>query len=155
VAKQYPSLQLVEETIEKQLNNQSNHIDSLDTKAGIVFGFLAVTLASAAGAKDFFEAAGRYNTLKIGTAAVFVGFLLTVAASAVREYRRDPNPRALREQYPSQPEESTRFALADGYVVSFEANRAKISQKVLLLQLSLVLASVGGAAFAIHLIFRL
>lgn len=155
VAQQYPSLQLIDETIEKQLDNQISHIDSLDTKAGILFGFLAVTLGTAAGSKDFFEAVGRYNALKIATVAVVFGFLLTIGAFSVREYRRDPNPRALREQYPNQPEDTTRFALADAYVVSFELNLAKISQKVRLLQATLLLSAIGGIAFAVHLIFQL
>jgi hypothetical protein len=51
-------------TIEKQLDNQISHIDSLDTKAGTLFGFLAVTLATGAGTKDFVEAAKSYNALK-------------------------------------------------------------------------------------------
>ena len=151
----YPSLQLVEETVAKQLDNQADHIDSLDTKAGILFGFLAVTLGSAAGSKDFFEAAGRYNALKVATLAVLAGFLSSIAAFAARQYRRDPSPRALREQYPNQPEDATRFALADAYVDSFEMNQARIEQKVKLLQLTLVLAAIGGIALALHVIFEL
>jgi hypothetical protein len=154
-AQPYPSLLLVEETVAKQLDNQADHIDSLDTKAGILFGFLAVTLGSAAGSKDFFEAAGRYNALKVATLAVLAGFLLSIAAFTVRQYRRDPSPRALREQYPNQPEDVTRFALADAYVDSFEANQARIDQKVTLLQLTLALAAIGGVALSVHLMFRL
>src|SRR5438034_6639717 len=58
-------------TIEKQLDNQIRHIDSLEPKAGILRGFLAVTLATAAGTKDFAEAAKSYNTLKVAVAAIF------------------------------------------------------------------------------------
>src|SRR2546426_11053941 len=39
----------------------ASHIDSLDTKAGILSGFLAVTVATAAGTKDFVEAAKSYG----------------------------------------------------------------------------------------------
>jgi preprotein translocase subunit SecG len=152
VAQQYPSLQLVEETIEKQLDNQISHIDSLDTKAGILFGFLAVTLGSAAGSKDFFEAAKTYNALKIAVGAIFIAFLLTLVAFAVREYRRDPNPRQLRQKYPSKSEETTRFALSDAYIDSFEANITKINRKVQAIRATLVLAGIGGLAFAVHLI---
>ena len=67
----------------------------------------------------------------------------------------DPSPRALREQYPNQPEDATRFALADAYVDSFEMNQARIEQKVKLLQLTLVLAAIGGIALALHVIFEL
>jgi len=154
VANKYPSLQLVEEAIEKQLNNQISHFDSVDTKAGIVFGFLAITLGTAAGSRDFFVAAGQYNALKVATGAILLGFLLTIGAFAVRAIRRDPNPRGLREQYPNQPEETTRLALADAFVVSFEANQDTITQKVVLLQASLFFAAVGGIAVAVHLIVR-
>jgi hypothetical protein len=154
VAQQYPSLQLVEETIEKQLDNQISHIDSLDTKAGILFGFLAVTLATSAGTKDFFEAAKAYNALKVAVGAVFLAFCLTLVAFAVREYRRDPNPRQLRELYPSAPEDRTRFDLSDAYVVSFEANLGKITAKVRAIQGTLALAAIGGLAFASHVIFQ-
>jgi hypothetical protein len=153
VAQQYPSLQLVEEAIERQLDNQIKHIDSLDTKAGVLFGFLAVTLATAAGGKDFVEAAKRSNALKVAVGAIFLAFVLTLVAFAVREYRRDPNPRQLRQLYPSAPEERTRFDLADAYVVSFEQNIGKITAKVQAIRATLILAGIGGVAFASHVIF--
>jgi len=148
----YPSLQLVEETVEKQLDNQIGHIDALDTKAGILFGFLAVALATAASSKDFVEAAKASYALKVAVGAIFVAFLLTLVAFAIREYRRDPNPRQLRELYPSAPEDRTRFDLADAYVVSFESNVGKISVKVGTLRATLFLAGVGGLGFAAHVV---
>lgn len=150
----YPSLQLVEESIEKQLDNQISHIDALDTKVAIVFGFLSVTLGSAAGSKDFFEAVGRYTALKVATAAVLIGFLFAIWAFNVQNYRRDPKPRGLREEYPNQSEERTLFALTDGYVVSFEQNVRGIGKKVLRLRLTFAAVAITGIAIAVHLVFR-
>jgi hypothetical protein len=154
VEQQFPSLDLVQETIEKQLDNQISHIDALDTKVAILFGFLSVTLASAAGSKDFFEAVTRFNALKGAIAAILVGFLFSIWAFNVQNYRRDPKPRGLREQYPNQVEQTTRFALADGHVISFEENLRLIAKKVFRLRVSLTMAAIGGFAVAAHLILQ-
>jgi len=149
----YPSLKLVEETIEKQLDSQIKHIDSLDTKTGVLLGFLAVALASVLASKDVAEVVAKSNLLKVAVAAFLIAFLLALAAFAVREYRRDPNPRQLRLLYPAQPEERTRFDLSDSYVVSFEHNASKLESKVRLLRGAITLAGLDGLGFASHTIF--
>jgi hypothetical protein len=86
VAAPDPSLQLVEETIEKQLDAQIGHIDALDTKAGILLGFLAVTLASVIANKDVAEIVGKSTLVKCAVGAILLAFLLSMAAFAIREY---------------------------------------------------------------------
>jgi Na+/melibiose symporter-like transporter len=145
----YPSLALVERTIEKQLDAQFSHVESLDTKAGLLLGFLAVSLAALVPTGQF-KAATIWLTVAV--VAAVVALLLCLVSLGRRHLRRDPRPRALRELYPSAPKTETLFALADSYVVSYEMNQRLIAWKVSALRLALAAIAVAVIGLGLHLL---
>ena len=146
---EYPSLALVTRTIEKQLDAQFSHAEGLDTKAGILLGFLAVSLAALVPTGQF-KAATVWLTVAV--VAAVVALLLCLASLGRRHLRRDPKPRPLRELYPSATETVTLFALADSYVTSYEKNRGLVFFKVVTFRLALVAIAIASLGLGLHLL---
>lgn len=143
----YPSLDVAFQEVKARLEMQFQAISALDTKASIVLGFCGVILAS-----SFWSLQNSGQTLCIWLTMsplllVFIAAIFSLIAYRVVEYRRDPEPRPLVENYLGKKSDETAKQILDNWVISFEENKRKIKRKVKLVRLSFLFLTFGIILF--------
>lgn len=142
------SLEIIFAEVKDRPNTQSEQIRTLDGKAGLVLssGSLIITigagLCTALGESD----PGEATLLSICSFALFalagVLYVLTMIfafrAYSLRRYRRDPEPRPLREHYMFENPTSTKRRILANMIQCFEENQEIIhNNKVRNLEIAL------------------
>ncbi|MCK4404289.1 MAG: hypothetical protein KAW02_04295 [candidate division Zixibacteria bacterium] len=150
----YPSLDVVFKEVNARLEIQFRAISTLDTKASIVLGFCGVILAS-----SLWSSQNGGQTLWLTMSPpllIFISALFSLIAYWVVEYRRDPEPRPLVENYLVKKSDETAKQILDNWVISFEENKRKIERKAKLVRLSFLFLTLGIILFvASHCIILL
>ncbi|MFQ5879640.1 MAG: hypothetical protein ACE5IZ_05665 [Dehalococcoidia bacterium] len=121
-----PSLDLVFNEVKERISVQLGQIEALDHKAGTLLGLSSVVITIAAGLR-FVEGEGAskvaFLTLfSLGALFYAITIFFAFRGYWVVEYRRDPEPRPLRDFYLSQEEELTKRRLLSNMIASYEFN---------------------------------
>jgi hypothetical protein len=113
----------IRERIAVQLD-QANHLDS---KAGNLLAFSSIVLTVAAGLRFAFDEVDASRIvfivfLSVGALLYVITMFFAFRAYAVVTYRRDPEPRPLRDNYLFEDPEFTKRRLISNLIESFEFN---------------------------------
>ncbi|MDI6886542.1 MAG: hypothetical protein QMD22_09450 [archaeon] len=124
----YPpeTLELIYNEVKDVLNAQFQSIDSLDTKAGIIIGFVGVIIGISLNLYSHSNSILFCSCMTLFLTSIFLSF----SAYKVKSYRRDPEPRKLTEKYLREDDKKVRKQLTDNFIQSFEDNKIKIEKKV-------------------------
>jgi hypothetical protein len=144
VAEGLPSLGLVAAQVEKQLANQLDHFDGLDSKAGIVLGFAGVLVA----------VAGAFGPLQVAGKIVSVSAaLLALWAFVPRKY---PvlNTARFRDRYLRSDPSFTQLHLLDTQIMMEEQAARLLARKALRLKLSVMLLALSIVLLAAGMLFH-
>ncbi len=151
------SLDLVFSEVKERLVIQFEAIDSLDSKVGTVLSTASVVMSIGAGLQLSFPNAievGPLIVLIAGAIAYCACMAYSVQAFQVRDYRRDPEPRPLMDNYLDEDEALTKRQLIANLVESFESNVAAIDRKASCVDAAIKLLAVQTSALTIVVIWR-
>lgn len=76
-------------------------------------------------------------------ALFIISVLFSFSAYRVKRYRKDPEPRSLREKYLMEDYKTVKRQVIDNFIVSFEYNKIKVEHKVRYINCSLTFLFVG------------
>lgn len=130
------SLEIVFAEVKDRLNAQSDQIRALDEKAGLVLSSSSLIITIGTGLRTAFgkSVPGEATLSSICSFALFflagVLYLLTmifaIRAYSLLRYRRDPEPRPLRQHYILEKPTFTKSKILANMIQSFEENQKKI-----------------------------
>ncbi|MBN1761599.1 MAG: hypothetical protein JW878_00780 [Methanomicrobia archaeon] len=146
----YPpeTLELIYNEVKDALNTQFQSIDSLDTKASVIIGFVGVIIGIS------LQLYSQSNSYLFGSSMTLfmISIFLSFSAYKVEGYRKDPKPRGLTEKYLRENGKKVRKQLIDNYIQSFEHNKNKIEKKAEYINCSLVLMFIGLISLILSII---
>jgi len=126
------SLEVVAGQVERQLDLQWEHWDSVDGRLRLLLGFVgAIFVVTLAFTNPTSEVSDLGRSLLI--AAIVVLILAGVVAFLAwlpRLFDRPPDPRALREQYLASPPNETRLSVLDTMIQAYGENEIRITEKL-------------------------
>lgn len=123
------SLEIVFAEVKDRLNAQSDQIKTLDAKAGLVLSSSSLIIAIGAGLRTAFGKSGPGEVTLFVFAAILYVLTMIFAFQAyyLRPYRRDPEPRALRERYMFKDPTFTKRKILANMIEFFEENERIIN----------------------------
>ena len=131
------SLELVYTEAKLRLDQQFEQIESLNTRASVLLGFLTVIMSITAGFAAVVPKGLKGIELRTAFALGAVLVLMYVAtvlllflAYRVEDYRRDPEPGPLRDHYLVEEPRATMRVVLNNLVHSYELNKSAIDFKV-------------------------
>jgi len=133
------TLELVYSNVKEQLNIQFQSIDSLNTKASTVIGFVGVIIGISL---NLYSHGNSYlfgSCMTLFLLSIFFSF----SAYKTENYRRDPEPRKLTEKYLTGDSKEVKKQLIDNFIQSYKTNKNKIEKKGRYINYSLILLFVG------------
>lgn len=132
------TLQTIYEAIKEKLDIQLRSADSIDTKASVLIGFNGVITAivfTRLWPKDVnlrLWLCGGLNHFFFIAGVIFlmgsIGFAFR--AYMTEAYRRDPDPRKLKEKYSMKKNEEVIKQITANFIDSYEENSGKLIKKV-------------------------
>lgn len=131
--------ELIFDTVEKKLDLQWQLMDSLDAKASTIIGFTGVIIAVAVAV---FPKVARWLFIP-GIGLLFVSIIFSICAYKTLVFRRDPDPRKLKEKYFKTSIGPVTEILIDNLIVSYEHNSDKLKRKAQWINYSFGSALVG------------
>lgn len=146
----YPpeTLEIIYNEVKEALNTQFQSIDSLDTKASVIMGFVGVIIGISLNLYS-----DKNLLLFVGGMLLFLGAaFLSSYAYMVKGYRKDPEPRGLTEKYLRENDKKVRKQLIDNYIQSFEHNKNEIEKKAKYINYSLALMFIGLISLILSII---
>jgi preprotein translocase subunit SecG len=137
----YKSINVTYAEVKDRLDKQSDTIDAIDSKTGIILGFTATVSAIAFSRKYVLVFHGPKDiitTIISILAGVFliISLILAIISYKPKTYTRDPNPKGLMK-YLTETETKTKEALIDNWIDSFKENERTMHQKTKLFRGSL------------------
>lgn len=143
--------ELIFSEVKEKLKDQFDSIGVLDTKSGIVLGFVGALLAALLNSDWFIKLPCCCLLPILGLICLVALFALL--AFLVREYRQDPEPSALIKDYKDKNETETRGVLIKNFEESFNKNSKQIDDKKRYLNLSFILLFITLATTAVIVLF--
>ena len=127
-----PSLELVLEHVDRQLDLQWQHWEDVDARLRLLLGFAGAIFVATLAFVSREDALSRAAT---GLALASIGLLMMsgiVAGLAwlPRHFDRPPSPLGLREDYVGRPVGETRLAIVDAIVDAYNKNEIAIGEKL-------------------------
>ena len=151
---EYPSLDLIYETVRERLRLQMEQIDTFDTKAsislaasGIIFGALIGFLSEA---PQEWEVA-----LAIGAMLISVAATLSVVSLWLIRVDHPPNVSRLRDTYLVSSIDDTKLAIIDVSLEAIERNQGRIRRKIFILIGAFLFLLLGILTLASYLLLLL
>ena len=128
------SLDIVYDEVKERVAVQLDQANHLDSKAGNLLAFSSIVLTVAAGLRFAFDGvdASRIAFIiffSLGTLLYVVTMFFAFRAYAVATYRRDPEPRPLRDNYLFEDPDFTKRRLISNLIESFEFNAEILASK--------------------------
>jgi hypothetical protein len=155
MAQNLPSLDLVFEAAQKELDFQFEQINSLDTKASISLAAAGIMLAALISFFTQRPAAGIPGFLISGTLLISLSAILAVATLWVRRFERPPDLERLRDYYIAQTAEETKIETVDAILEAISRNSNRIYGKSLTLTASYAMLGLGIVAIAVFFVLFL
>ena len=152
-----PSLDLIYSEVKERLNIQFQAIESLDSKAGLVLTAGSVVISIAAGLQV--SAAETIDTAPLvlliaGAGAYALCMLFGLLGFKVRDYRRDPEPGPLVDNYLNEDAALTKGQIIANLVESFEKNKGVLESKASYIQRAMLFLALETGILAAALIWR-
>lgn len=138
--------------IKERLKDQFESINIIDTKAGIILGFAGAILAALLNS-NWFESL-ELHFLVLILSPICLTTVFAFGAFFVRNYKKDPEPSKLIDQYQEKSFEETRGQLIRNFEDCFNTNKEKIMKKKFFLNLSIVSLALIVIIISIILIWR-
>lgn len=137
----YPpeTLELVYIEVKDQLNTQFQSIDSLNTKASVVIGFIGVIIGISLSLYPHSNSYLFGSSMALFLVSIFFSF----SAYKSESYRRDPEPRTLTVNYLMEDDKKVKKQLIDNFIQSYEDNNNRIKKKAGNINYSLILLFIG------------
>lgn len=138
----YPpeTLELVYKEVDNALNRQFQLLDGLNTKTGVIVGFIGVIFGISLNSYPHSNAYLFGSCITLFLISFFFAFC---ASYRVKGYRRDPAPRELTEKYLRDDCAKVKKQLIDNFIESFESNKTKIEKTVKNINYSIALLFIG------------
>jgi hypothetical protein len=137
----YPpeTLELIYNEVKDRLNTQFQSLDGLNTKASVIIGFVGVIIGIS------LQLYSQSNSYLFGScmALFMISIFFSLSAYKIKSYRRDPEPRPLRDKYLTTNDKKVKEQLIANFIESFEGSKAKIEEKGKYINYSLMLLFVG------------
>jgi len=137
----YPpeTLELIYNEVKDRLNTQFQSLDGLNTKASVIIGFVGVIIGIS------LQLYSQSNSYLFGSCMTLfmISIFFSFSAYKIKSYRRDPEPRALRDGYLTTDNKTVKEQLIANFIESFEENKTKIEEKGEYINYSLILLFVG------------
>ncbi len=133
------TLELIYSEVKDALNIQFQSIDSLNTKASIIIGFVGVIIGISLNLYPY------GNSYLFGSCMTFflVSTFFSFFAYKTESYRRDPEPRQLTKKYLREDNKKVRKQLIDNFIQSYEDNKNRIEKKARHINYSLISLFIG------------
>jgi hypothetical protein len=134
------SLDVVYTEIKDRLQDQFDQLRVLDQKASQVFGSasLVITVGLALQARQTSPSCLRVILFIAATVSYALSMILAWLAYRVHTFRRDPEPRPLRDHYLSHDPQFTKRKVVSNLIESYEFNCQSIQSKVRCTQAALL-----------------
>jgi len=155
MAQDLPSLDLVSEAAQKELDFQFEQVNSLDTKASISLASAGIMLAALIGFLTERPAVEISGFLIAGTLLISMSAILAVITLWVRQFERPPNLERLRAYYIVQTEEETKIEAVDAILEALSSNNNRIYSKSQTLTASYAMLGLGIVAMAVFFVLFL
>jgi hypothetical protein len=155
MAQNLPSLDLVFEAAQKELDFQFEQINSLDTKASISLASAGIMLAALIGFLTQRPAIGISGFLIAGTLLISLSAILAVITLWVRQFERPPNLERLRDYYIVETAAETKIWTVDAILEAIPRNNNRIHNKFLTLTVSYAMLGLGTVAIAVYFVLFL
>lgn len=132
----HPSLDIVYDEVKQRLNQQFEQIESLNQRGTVLLGLVATITSVISGITalsigDFSARPCLPAVLLIAAAALYIAVLLvTYRAYKIRTYRRDPEPKPLRDKYKNEDSNTTKETLINNFIQSYDDNSRTINEKI-------------------------
>jgi len=150
--KNEPSLHFIFDEVKDRLKAQFQQIDALDTKASIILGFGGLIFINVFISRHL--SPSSFLLYYTATSLIFVSVIFALLGFIPRPYRRDPEPKPLKEKYLSNQPDETRRQVLLNFIESYDKNKQLIRTKVKLTKTSLSLLLAGlffvGLSFVIE-----
>jgi hypothetical protein len=151
------SRMLVLEEVRSALQLQRERKQNIETKSGILLGFLGAILAIMMGGYSVLVVLPVVSRalLIVSIAFLFAAIVCLLFVTRPRVMRIDPAPRAFAEKYRTLPYEDTVDQLLATFVASFEENDRAVEAVATTLRWAHTLAGVGLACLTASLLLSL
>jgi hypothetical protein len=153
-----PSLDIVYEEVKERLDLQLHQVDTLDAKAGTVLSIASLVMTIAAGLQATIsrEDLRDWPLVLLLAGAMFYAFTMLFAFRGylLRNFRRDPEPRPLRDLYLFQPADFTKRRVTANRIESFELNSGLIESKVWNIKVAIILLAVQTLTLVAALVLQ-
>jgi len=133
------TLQIIYEVIRNQLESQLQLVDSLDNKGGIIIGFNAIIITLAF---SIYSSASSWLFV-LGLLYLLISIYYSFLAYKAEKFRRDPEPRKLREKYSLTQFDQVLQKIIDNSIGAYEENRNKLKEKSQYINRSLIITFIG------------
>jgi hypothetical protein len=153
----YDSRLLVLEEVRKALQLQRERRSSMESKGGLLLGFIGGIFALMMGGYSVINGLSLASRLLTITAIILLAlsivFLLTITHP--RQMRVDPNPRAFAEKYRLEPFEDSSEQLTSILITAFEENDKVVEGIAKALGWAYLLTATGLGCLAVGLLVSL
>jgi|LGVE01.1.fsa_nt_gb hypothetical protein len=137
----YPpeTLDLIYNEVKDALNTQFQSMEGHNTKASVIIGFVGVIIGIS------LQLYSQSNSYLFGSCMTLfmISIFFSFSAYKGKRYRKDPEPRALTENYLREDDKTVKKQLIDNFIVSFEDNKTKIEEKAKYINYSLIFLFIG------------
>lgn len=130
------SLEIVYTEIKSRLDKQSEEIDTLNQRASVLLGFVTLLMSLLAGFTTTVKVPDLPGDSLIPVLLTLIAAILYIhilifayLGYKIQTYRRDPEPRPLRDGYLIKNEETTKRQVISNFIDSYETNAKHISKK--------------------------
>ena len=153
-----PSLDIVYEEVKERLDIQLHQVDTLDAKAGTVLSVASLVMTIAAGLQATMprEDLDGWPLILLLAGTIFYAFAMLFAFRGywLRNFRRDPEPRPLRDLYLFQSADFTKRRVTANRIESFELNSALLESKVWNIKAAIILLVIQTLTLVIALMLQ-
>lgn len=140
------SLDVVFTEVRSRLDKQFEQIESLNQRAGLLIGFVTLIMSLLAGFTTAVKAKDLPVNMALPVILILISTILYIhiiifayLAHRIQTYRRDPEPRPLRDNYLSKDLEATKRTVMSNFIESYEENKKVINKKVQALNKAFIL----------------
>jgi len=140
------SLVVVFSEIKSRLDKQFEQIESLNQRASVIMGFVTLLISLLTG----FAVTADVKFLPKNPALLIILMMIAMVlylhiiifaflGYRAQTYRRDPEPRPLRDGYLFKEMQETKRTVASNFIESYEFNKKTIDRKVWMINVALIL----------------